>query len=61
MDGDYIQTFNSVKEASRTLAIGSSNIHNCAVGKVLIKDGKKYVCRSAGGFIWKYVDKEITI
>lgn len=53
-NGEYIQTFNSVKEASRTLGIGSSNIHHCAVNKEIIKNGKSYICRTAGGFIWKY-------
>jgi len=67
-DGEFVRTFNSVKEASRTLHIGSSNIHNCAVGKKLKKDGKEYVCRSAGGYLWRYADdhlcgieKEITL
>lgn len=54
-DGTLVNTYNSVKEASRVLGIGSSNIHNCAVNKELTKNGRKYICRSAGGFIWKYV------
>lgn len=54
LDGKYIKTFNSVKEASRVLGIGSSNIHNCAINKTITKNGNKYICRSAGGFIWKY-------
>lgn len=53
-DGAYLQTFNSVQEASRMLGIGSSNIHNSAVNKKLIKNGKSYICKTAGGFIWKY-------
>lgn len=53
-DGVFVRRFNSVREASRTLNIGSSNIHNSAVNKVKIKDGNKYICKSAGGFIWHY-------
>ena len=53
-EGVLIRTFNSVKEASRILGIGSSNIHNCAVNKRVNKNGKEYICRSAGGFVWKY-------
>ena len=54
LDGEYLKTYNSVKEASRMTGIGSSNIHNCAIGKVLIKRGKEYTCRSAGGYLWEY-------
>ena len=53
-DGVFIRRFASVKEASRIMKIGSSNISNCAKNKVLIKDGKEYRCQSAGGYIWKY-------
>lgn len=53
-DGVFIQRYASVKEASRILNIGSSNIHSCAINKTKIKKGNKYVCRSAGGYIWKY-------
>lgn len=60
-DGKVLRVFESVKQASRTLGIGSSNIHNCALGKTIIKDGKEYVCRSAGGYKWKYIEKEIEI
>ena len=60
-DGALLNTFNSVKEASRLTGIGTSNIHNSAINKTVVKNGKEYICRSAGGFIWKYLDKEIVL
>jgi hypothetical protein len=48
LDGEYIKTFDSVKEASKELNIGSSGIENCARGK----------SKSSGGFNWKYEKSE---
>lgn len=47
-DGNYIQTFATIADASRTLDISPSEISACARGK---KHNK-----SAGGFIWVYAD-----
>lgn len=44
LEGEYIQTFNSLNEAGRALNISSQNI-----GKVC--KGKRNQC---GGFVWKY-------
>lgn len=44
-DGNYIQTFPTIADASRTLGISVSNISGCA-------GNKKNT--TAGGFVWKY-------
>lgn len=44
-DGNYIQTYQSIADASRILGIGTSEISGCARNKI----------RTAGGFIWKYI------
>lgn len=46
-DGQFIRRFESIKQASYELGICDSTISACAKGKV----------KSAGGFIWKYVNK----
>ena len=44
MQGEYIQTFNSIKEASSFVNGASTNIVKCLKGKT----------KSAYGFLWKY-------
>lgn len=48
--GIYLNTFGSVNEASRQLNISFENIASCARGKR----------KSAGNFIWKYENNNIT-
>lgn len=45
LDGIYIATYKSIKEAERTTGIAHGDISRCCLGKRL----------SAGGFIWKFV------
>lgn len=47
-DGQFIKRFESIKQASDELGICDSTITACAKGRV----------KSAGGFIWKYVNKD---
>ena len=47
---EFIRRFNSIKEASINTGINSRNICNC-----LSKNQPK--CKSAGGYVWKYVEK----
>lgn len=44
MDGDFIQSFDSITEAYKLTGIKDYNIINCCRGKQ----------KSAGGFIWRY-------
>lgn len=46
LDGNFIKTWNSIREAEKELNISNANICKC------LKD-KKY-CKSAGGYKWKY-------
>ena len=46
LDGRLLNTYKSIREASRQTGIPNPNICNCCLGK-----GYK----SAGGFIWKFV------
>ena len=47
-DGEYIATYESVKKATEVTGTGGGSICKCAKGKM----------KSAGGFIWKYVNKD---
>jgi hypothetical protein len=49
LDGLLINTFNSVIEASEKTNISSSNIYNIV----------RNIRKTAGGFIWKYVEEEV--
>lgn len=46
LDGNFIQEFKSVSEASRQTGISHGNITSCCNGKVYH--------HTAGGYIWKY-------
>jgi hypothetical protein len=48
LNGDYIKTFDSVKEAAKQLNIGSSGIECCG----------REETKSSGGFNWRYVNSE---
>lgn len=56
-DGRFIREFKSVRDASRALNIPPPNIRDCAHNKHVIKDGREYVCRSAGGYVWRYKEQ----
>lgn len=53
-DGDYIATYPSIHQASKDTGIHISHISACCQHKVKIKNGQKYVTRTAGGYIWSY-------
>lgn len=46
LEGNFIKTWNSIREAERKLNISNANICKCL-------KNRKY-CKSAGGYIWKY-------
>ena len=48
MDGDLIREWNSISDAHNLLCINKSSLNSCLLGKQ----------KSAGGYIWKYYDKE---
>ena len=51
-DGEFLKTFPSIAEAMRQTSVGSSNIYQCCA--------KKYGCKTAGGYIWRYHDELLT-
>ena len=46
LQGNFIKTWNSIREIERELGINNSNIWKCL-------NNKNY-CKSVGGYIWKY-------
>lgn len=44
LDGEYLDTFDSIKEASAKIGVASSGISSCCRGK----------CKTSCGYIWKY-------
>lgn len=48
-DNKFIKKWNSIEEASKKLKICNHNISYCCSGKL----------KSAGGYIWKYAEKEV--
>ena len=46
LDGIYIATYKSIKEASRTTGTDQTGIVDCCKGKL----------KTSGGYIWKYVN-----
>lgn len=48
LDGTFIQIFETIIKASTVTGIGVTNIYNCC--------SPKYKNKTAGGFIWEYVD-----
>ena len=49
LEGEFIKTYPSVTEAERETGITNSNISSCCNGK--------HGYKSAGGYIWKYLNK----
>jgi hypothetical protein len=47
VEGEFLQTFDSIKEASESIGRNSAGIHNCIKGR----------SKTCGGFIWKYKGK----
>ena len=45
LNGEYIKTYNSIREACKELGIRSSGISNCCANRI----------SKSGGYIWKYV------
>ena len=69
LNGNPMRIFKSVAEASRETGIQNNSIHavaqhrkivgygeNCHYGS-FVEDGKEYERKTAGGYIWKYVDE----
>lgn len=54
-EGNFIRTFPSVSEASRTLGISISSIASMANGRKRVKNGKEYERKSVGGFVWRWM------
>lgn len=44
LTGEYIETFESIKQASEKYKVGRDSIYGCCIGKY----------KQGGGFIWKY-------
>lgn len=49
LNGVYINSFNSIREASKLTSINVGNIGACCKGNY----------KSAGGFIWRYIDDDL--
>lgn len=47
LNGNYIRTYDTIKEACELLGIRSSGISNCCANRL----------RTSGGFIWKYFEE----
>ena len=55
-DGEFLKEYPSAAEASRQTGIKSSSILDVCNNKIgKHKDGRTYLHRTAGGFIWKFV------
>ena len=53
---EVICVFNSISEASEVTNTCSSSISNIVNNKEIIKRGKKYKRKSAGGYMWKFCE-----
>lgn len=55
LDGEFVAEYPSAKEAERQTGVHCQRISECC-NKVMFKgkNGKKYVYKSAGGYIWKF-------
>lgn len=51
LDGKYICTYDSIVDASKRTGVNKSNIGACAQGKY----------KQAGGYIWRYADKDESV
>ncbi len=51
LNGNFIKTYNSIKEASDAMGIHTSNINYCC---------KKQKYKTAGKYIWRYIDDILT-
>lgn len=55
LDGQFIAEYESAMEAQRKTNVNNSNIINVCNGKIKInKNHYEYVCKTAGGYIWKW-------
>lgn len=56
LDGNLVETYPSTMEAERKTGIKRSSIGACCRNKPIVdKNGFKYVPKTAGGFVWKYI------
>lgn len=59
LDGDFIQKYESITEASNEVGISSKAIRNCCNGGYYCKVRNTYVnINQSGGFIWKWYNKK---
>lgn len=54
LDGNYINEYNSIREASKKLGLSDSDIGYCCWGKKRESKGSIYTVRTCGGFKWKF-------
>ena len=50
-DGEYIKTFNSIKEAARESGVSHNHISRCC--------REIYGCKSAGGYCWRFSKEDV--
>lgn len=59
IDGEFIQRYESVTEASNVVGISAKAIRNCCNGGYYCRNRDTYInVRQSGGFIWKWCNKE---
>ena len=59
LDGNFIQKYDSITEASNELGISSKAIRNCCNGGYYCRVRNTYInINQSGGFIWKWYNKK---
>jgi hypothetical protein len=59
IDGEFIQRYESVTEASNVVGVSAKAIRNCCNGGYYCRNRDTYInVRQSGGFIWKWCNKE---
>lgn len=59
IDGEFIQRYESVTEASNVVGVSTKAIRNCCNGGYYCRNKDTYInVRQSGGFIWKWCNKE---
>ncbi len=56
LNGNFIKQYESVREAGRQNNMNHQRIINCCKNKKIDNNSNKYICRTAGGYIWKYAE-----
>lgn len=50
-----IAIFDSINDAYRKTGISPSNISTCCRKQINFKNGKSWICRTAGGYKWEFI------